>query len=100
MGLMGAVTDRVRALLKRKHSYRECFQEADGQTVTQSGAYVIRDLARFCGAYKGNAPMSVGKTIDPLAMAMAEGRRQVYLRILSQLSVSEQEIIKANEEAM
>lgn len=99
MGMMGAITDRVRALLKRKHSYRECFQEKDGQTLTQSGAYVVRDLARFCGAYKGNAPMSLNKAIDPVAMAMAEGRRQVYLRILSQLTVSEQEIIKANEEA-
>lgn len=94
---MKALTDRLRRLLKRKLSYRDCFQESDGQTLTGAGAYVIRDLARFCGAYKSNLPTGPAG-VDPLALAYAEGRRSVYLRIQAQLNVSEADIIKANEE--
>ena len=95
---MKPLTERLRWLLKRKHSYRACFQEPSGDTLSNSGAIVIRDLARFCRVYQGNAPRSVAGTIDPIAMAMAEGRRQVFLRIQAQLNVSEADILKANEE--
>lgn len=95
---MKALTDRIRRLLLRKQSYRECFQLPDGDELSKSGAYVMRDLARFCGAYRGNAPLSLNKTVDPIAMAIQEGRRQVYLRIQAQLNVSEADILKANEE--
>lgn len=95
---MRALSERLRWLLKRKHSYRDCFQESDGKTLSSAGALVIRDLARFCRVYQGNAPRSAGGTIDPIAMAMAEGRRQVFLRIQAQLNVSEADILKANEE--
>lgn len=97
--MIRALSDRIRRLLQRKHSYRDCFQEADGETLTQAGAYVIRDLARFCGAFKSSLPTS-GNGVDALAMAYAEGRRSVYLRIQAQLSVSEADILKANEESV
>lgn len=95
---MKALTERIRRLLLRKQSYRECFQQPSGDELTKSGAYVMRDLARFCGVYKSNTPLTLNKSVDPVAMGIAEGRRQVYLRILSQLTVTEAEIIKANEE--
>lgn len=94
---MRALTDRIRRLLGRKLSYRDCFQEADGKTLTKAGAYVVRDLARFCGAFKSNLPAGVNG-VDPLAMAYAEGRRSVYLRLQAQLNVSEADIIAANGE--
>lgn len=92
------ITERVRRLLGRKHAYQGCFQEADGETLTKQGADVMRDLARFCGAFKSNLPRPLNGAVDPIAMGVAEGRRQVYLRILAQLNVSEQEILRANEE--
>lgn len=95
--MIKGLSERLRRLLTRKHSYRECFQEADGETLTASGAYVVRDLARFCGAFKSNLP-TTSQGVDPLAMAYAEGRRSVYLRIQAQLSVSEADILKAHEE--
>ncbi len=96
--MIRALSDRLRRLLKRKHSYRDCFQEADGRTLSNAGAIVIDDLARFCRVFQGNAPRSATGTIDPIAMGMAEGRRQVYLHIQAQLNVSEADILKANEE--
>lgn len=95
---MKPLSERLRWLLKRKYSYRDCFQEPDGATLSNAGAIVIRDLARFCRVYQGNAPRGVSGAIDPIAMAMAEGRRQVFLRIQAQLNVSEADILKANEE--
>lgn len=95
---MKALTDRIRRLLLRKQSYRECFQLPSGDELSKSGAYVVRDLARFCGAFKSNLPRNLQNGVDPLAMAYAEGRRSVYLRIVAQLNVSEADIIKANEE--
>lgn len=93
-----SITDRIRRLLTRKHSYRDCFQEPDGQTLTKPGAAVMKDLARFCGAFKSNLPSVTGRGVDPLAMAYAEGRRSVYLRIAAQLSVKEADILSAMEE--
>lgn len=90
--------DRLRRLLTKRQSYRECFQEPDGQTLSRSGELVMKDLARFCGPYKSNMPTNGHGAVDTHAMAVAEGRRQVYLRILAQLSVSEANILKANEE--
>ncbi len=92
------IAERIRRLLRRNTSYKDCFQEADGKTLTLAGAYVIKDLARFCGAYKSNMPTNGQGSVDTHAMAVAEGRRQVYLRIVAQLSVTEADILKANEE--
>ncbi len=97
--MIGAISDRVRRLLLRNQSYKDCFQEADGQTLTKAGAHVIKDLARFCGPYKSNMPTNGHGAVDTHAMAVAEGRRQVYLRIMAQLNVTEAEILKANEES-
>lgn len=92
------ITDRIRRLLNRKLSYKECFQEPDGQTLTKAGAYVMKDLARFSGAFKSNMPTNGHGAVDTHAMAVAEGRRQVYLRMLAQLSLTEADILEANKE--
>ncbi len=92
-----SISDRIRRLLTKKHSYRDCFQEPDGQTLTKHGAAVMKDLARFCGMYKSNMP-SGPAGVDTHAMAVAEGRRQVYLRIAAQLNVKEADILSAMEE--
>jgi hypothetical protein len=40
----------------------------------------------------------VSKAIDPLAMAMAEGRREVWNRIQSYLHMADREITQLKEE--
>ena len=64
------------------------------------GADVLRDIAQFCGAYNSTAKISpISRTVDPLAMAMAEGRRQVYLHIQRRLRMTDDQILNMMEEA-
>lgn len=95
---MGALSDRARRLLNRRLSYRECFLDPGG-TLTQAGAYVVRDLARFCGAYRTSFRVSpITRSADPLAMAYAEGRRDVFLRLQQMLKLPEEEFLRSLED--
>ena len=42
---------------------------------------VLGDLAVFCGEQQSSVRVSGQKAVDPYAMAVAEGRREVWLRI-------------------
>lgn len=58
-------------------------------------AVVIADLAKFCRAHSSTAIVSpMSKTIDPIAMAMAEGRREVWNRIQGHLYLSDEVLLK------
>lgn len=95
------LTQRARRMLSHKHAYSVVFRgsEAGGQ-VTRAGADVMRDIAQFCGAYNSTAKISpINRTVDPLAMAMAEGRRQVYLHIQRRLRLTDDQILNMMEEA-
>lgn len=93
------LTERARKLLRRKHDYAACFQNPDG-TLTDAGAAVMADIARFAGAYKTTAAVSVRNgRIDPLSMAKQEGRREVYLYLLGQLRLKDETILNAMENA-
>ena len=60
---------------------------------------VLADLKRFCRAETSTAVVSpVSKAIDPLAMAMAEGRREVWNRIQQYLHMADREITQLKEE--
>ena len=60
---------------------------------------VLADLKRFCRADTSTVVVSpVSKAIDPLAMAMAEGRREVWNRIQSYLHMADREITQLKEE--
>lgn len=54
-------------------AYKGAFSTVDGKEV-------LKDLARFCHADRTSLVVSNGK-IDPIATAVAEGRREVWLRI-------------------
>lgn len=71
----------ARRLLGRRQAYRALFCGEDGN-LSPYGQRVLEDLARFCRVTRSTAVVSpVSRNIDPYAMAMAEGRREVYLRI-------------------
>lgn len=68
-----------RALFRRQHAYRTAFGGPLGDEV-------LRDLARFCRAHESTFHA------DPRAHALAEGRREVWLRIVNHLKLTSDEL--------
>lgn len=75
--------DRVQRRFRLSSSYKAVFN-GQGETLSQPGTDVMKDLAVFCYATK-TTQQAGPNGFDPIAAAMAEGRRQVYLRILGNL---------------
>lgn len=89
----------IEKILHKKRAYRRCFLDADGN-LTPDAILVLDDLRRFCRATGSTVVVSpVSKTIDPLAMAMAEGRREVWNRIQAHLYVNEKQVFELQERA-
>lgn len=84
--MMDAIVARLR---RRRLAYRRCFMDAEGR-IHPSAEIVLADLKRFCRAAGSTAVVSpVSKAVDPIAMAMAEGRREVWLRLTAHLYLDE-----------
>jgi len=87
----------IEKILRRKRSYRRVFLDGDGNLGPEAKV-VLGDLRRFCRATSSTMIVSpVSKTIDPLAMAMAEGRREVWNRIQAHLYVNEKQVFQLQE---
>lgn len=72
--------DKLRqALMGRRHQYQLTFRSPPGQAV-------LKDLARFCRANETTFHA------DPRAHALAEGRREVWLRIQQHLHLPPEEL--------
>jgi hypothetical protein len=72
--------DKLRiALGDRRYAYQTTFKGPLAQTV-------LKDLARFCRAHESTFH------VDPRAHAMAEGRREVWLRIQNHLNLTTDEL--------
>lgn len=70
-----------------------------GGEMTKSGAVVLRALARRAGAYRTSFRVSpVTRTADPVAMAFAEGRRDMFLYLQAMLQLPDEEVLRAIEE--
>ena len=57
----------------------------------------MADLARFCNARKSTIRLDSTGKVDPYAMGISEGRREVFLRINSYLFIDEKVIQTLNE---
>lgn len=88
--------ERFRRRWMRRLSYRDCFLNGAGE-LTPAGAAVIKDLVKFCGPYKSTVKLTLNRSIDTHAMAVAEGRREVFLHVLAILKVTEDDILKSAE---
>jgi hypothetical protein len=99
--------ERFRARLhSRRMAYRACFAvQAPVQRtwrfwrrprptdLSPAGEIVMRDLAHYCYARKPTLTVSaVTKQSDALAMAFAEGRRDVFNRICSLMNLTSSDI--------
>lgn len=103
--------ERLRARLhNRRHSYRVLFLRADagrpprwwqlaflrapkGGALGPAAQVVMDDLRRYCYADKTTVKVSqVDQHCDPIAMAFAEGRRDVFNRITAMLNMTDDNI--------
>lgn len=76
----------------RRAHYRRCFFDETGHLTPAANA-VLADLAAFCRADRSTVMTSpVQRTVDPLATCVAEGRREVYVRILQILSMTDAQL--------
>jgi len=83
-------------ILKRKYAYRRLFLGDNG--LNGDGQVVLADLAKFCKANSSTAVVSpVSRQVDPIASALAEGRREVWLRIMAHLYLEERVVFNLNQ---
>jgi hypothetical protein len=83
-------------ILKRKYAYRRLFLGDNG--LNGDGQVVLADLAKFCKANSSTAVVSpVSRQVDPIASALAEGRREVWLRIMAHLHLEERVVFNLNQ---
>jgi hypothetical protein len=68
-----------RVLMRRRHAYNVTFRAPLGEEV-------LRDLARFCRAHESTFHP------DPRLHAVAEGRREVFLRICYHMNMTPDEL--------
>lgn len=75
---------RQRLMLNRRDAYVAVFGPAGGRNQAQEA--VLGDLARFCRAQRSCFHE------DPRAHALAEGRREVWLRIQQTLNLTDDQV--------
>jgi hypothetical protein len=87
----------LKRLLSRSTAYQRTFLGDDGKPDADA-AIVLADLKRFCYVERTTAKVSLTtQTIDPLAMAFAEGRREVWMRIAGFLHLDDATIRNLTE---
>ncbi|MCR5894470.1 MULTISPECIES: hypothetical protein [Burkholderia] len=83
----------------RREQYRRCFCDERGK-LTPAGEAVLADLAQFCRANQSTVITSpVQRTIDPLATMIAEGRREVFVRLIQTLGMEDAALNSLKDEA-
>ncbi len=71
---------------------------AENGELNPDGEIVLADLKKFCRATASTVVVSpVSRSVDPIATAMAEGRREVWLRIMAHLHLEDRAVINLEE---
>lgn len=86
------ITAQLRRIISRRNAWRDVFRSKDGE-LNKSGVEVLADLQRFC--HDTRPTIKISKTtgmVDPYAMAIAEGRREVFLRIKEHLKLDDRDL--------
>jgi hypothetical protein len=95
--MIGNLTKSVQRILNRKSAYRRTFMDASGN-ISRDAEIVLADLRKFCRATSSSVMVSpITKSIDPIAMGMAEGRREVWLRLMAHLHIDEKQVFNLEE---
>lgn len=97
MAWYDALNERARRIFRRRGAYRRCFLDDHGEP-TAHADIVLKDLALFCDAYRSTVKVSPQTgAVDPLASGIAQGRREVFLRIQAQLRLKDEAVLQAME---
>lgn len=86
-----------RLIWKRRDAYRRIFLDGHGQPHGDA-AIVLSDLRRFCCATKATIRLDKEGRVDGYAMAVAEGRREVWNRLNEYLHLDEKIIVNLIEQ--
>ena len=90
---MQKILERIR---KRRYAYRRMFLGEAG--LSPDGQIILADLAKFCRANASTAVVNpITRSVDPIATALAEGRREVWLRIMAHLHIDEKVVFNLTE---
>ncbi len=76
---------------RRQNAYQTIFRP-DSPVHAAAAHLVLTDLAKFCNAHKPSIRVSNG-AVDSNATLIAEGRREVWLRIQTILHIIDDDII-------
>lgn len=74
----------------RRNNYRAAFN-------SEAGMKVLADLREFCRADASCVVVSKDGKIDTHATVLAEGRREVWLRITETLNLTDEQLLKLKE---
>lgn len=74
----------------RRNHYRTAFH-------SESGLRVLADLREFCRADTSCVVVAKDGKIDTHATVLAEGRREVWLRITETLNLTDEQLLKLKE---
>lgn len=81
----------------KRGAYRRLFQNGDGD-VGPDAQIVLADLKRFCYVDQSTLKVSpITRTVDTHATMLAEGRREVWMRIQAHLRLSERQVSDLQE---
>jgi hypothetical protein len=86
------VIERLKQLFARRHAWRERFRDENG-ALNAAALPILADLQRFCYATRPTIKVSpTTGQVDPYAMAIAEGRRECWLRIQEYLKLDDRDL--------
>lgn len=79
-------------IIRRRQAYRAVFLNPARGELNNMGEVVLRDLAKFCRGNRHCIVYGSNGQIDPIASAVVQGRREVWLRITEHLYLSDEVI--------
>lgn len=86
-----------RRVQRRRNAYERLFLN-DRRELTPDAEVFFKDLARFCRAHRSTAVYSqVRGAMDPVASARADGRREVWLRMIEHLHLDDRFLVNLRE---
>jgi hypothetical protein len=93
------VAAQFRRILGRRQAYRALFRlDEQGRPQGEDAQRVLADLRRFCRADQPTIVVNpITRSVDPVAMALAEGRREVWLRLQAHLRMSDADIAQLQD---
>lgn len=90
-------TDPKKRVRNRRQAYQLTYLGADG-FLTPEARIIFADLKRFCNANKSSIRVSPQTgMIDAIAMGVAEGRREVWNRMMEYLHLDEKQLVNLLE---